>query len=245
VGAVILTVHAGKGGVGKTTLAYELATARDDILIDLDPEMGATKMWGDRPEDRKTHMLMDCLETGALPRPKSRPGQPTLVPASSALADNGLGIEEIAATLVSWAEAWAPRNVVLDTHPGFGADITWGALKAANLVLVPAVPDMREMESLRHNLVRLTELRFRLALVPNKVAGKIPARLADWLEALSEEFNAPMIGMVSEYRFLRQRARRRAVVAEPRPGRSVAEAAAEYRAVAEAVDKYIVGRREN
>ena len=46
----ILTVAAQKGGVGKTTLAYELAAALDAILIDLDFHGGgATNLWGFDP----------------------------------------------------------------------------------------------------------------------------------------------------------------------------------------------------
>ncbi len=46
----ILTVAAQKGGVGKTTLAYELAALLGAVLIDLDFHGGgATSLWGFDP----------------------------------------------------------------------------------------------------------------------------------------------------------------------------------------------------
>jgi cellulose biosynthesis protein BcsQ len=43
----IVTVAARKGGVGKTTLAYELAWLLDAPLVDLEFDEGsATRMWG-------------------------------------------------------------------------------------------------------------------------------------------------------------------------------------------------------
>ena len=49
----IVTVAARKGGVGKTTLAYELAWLLDAPLVDLEFDEGsATRMWGYRHETR-------------------------------------------------------------------------------------------------------------------------------------------------------------------------------------------------
>ena len=51
--ARIVTVAAAKGGVGKTTLAYELAAALGGVLVDLDWDAGgATRMWGFDPSRR-------------------------------------------------------------------------------------------------------------------------------------------------------------------------------------------------
>ena len=48
-----MTVAARKGGVGKTTLAYELAWLLDAPLVDLEFDEGsATRMWGYRHETR-------------------------------------------------------------------------------------------------------------------------------------------------------------------------------------------------
>jgi hypothetical protein len=64
----IVTVAAAKGGVGKTTLAYELAQVLEAPLVDLDwDEGGATRRWGYRHEDRVRAPLLAALESGRTP----------------------------------------------------------------------------------------------------------------------------------------------------------------------------------
>ncbi len=54
----IITVAAYKGGVGKTTLALELAQLLDAPLVDLDWDKGgATNRWGYREGE------MDCADS--------------------------------------------------------------------------------------------------------------------------------------------------------------------------------------
>ena len=66
----IVTVAAAKGGVGKTTLAYELAYLLQAPLVDLDWDRGgATRQWGYRHEDRMRAPLLDALERGGVPKP--------------------------------------------------------------------------------------------------------------------------------------------------------------------------------
>ena len=81
----IVTVAAAKGGVGKTTLAYELAAGLDGVLVDLDWDAGgATRMWGFDPAKAARAPLLDGFERGPdgrPPRPKRRANQPALVPA--------------------------------------------------------------------------------------------------------------------------------------------------------------------
>jgi len=80
---MIVTVAAAKGGVGKTTLAYELAAALEGVLVDLDWDTGgATKMWGYDQGRYKTAPLLDALEKGPegkAPRPSSVPSRPSAV----------------------------------------------------------------------------------------------------------------------------------------------------------------------
>ncbi len=230
---MLITVAASKGGVGKTTLAYELAAALDAVLVDLDWDGGgATRMWGDNPLARRTAPLLDALERRATPRMRSRPGQPALVPSSPDLAASRVPSDVVADSLQDWAVAWAPRPVVVDTHPGAN-EFTEGGLLAADLVIVPVVLAGRELDALETMLDELAA--YRVVLVPNMVPALPPARLVQRLKTLADNSQVPVVGMVSEHRWLRRRMRRRAVVAEPTPGVAVAKAAAEYRAVAKGV----------
>ena len=229
---MLLTVAAYKGGVGKTTLSYEVAAAQEAVLVDLDWDGGgATRMWGDDPRRRHSSPLLDAFERGrGLPRTRSRPGQPTLVPSSPDLAASRIHSDLVADCLQEWAKAWAPRPVVVDTHPGANP-LTEGALLAADLVAVPVVLAERELDALEQMLEELAA--YRVALVPNMVPAVPPARLVTRLSHLAHGAGVPVIGMVSEHRWIRRRLRRRAVVNEPSPGRQVAKAAGEYRAVAD------------
>jgi chromosome partitioning protein len=120
----------------------------------------------------------------------------------------------------------------VDTHPGAN-EFTEGGLLAADLVIVPVVLAGRELDALETMLNELAA--YRVVLVPNMVPSLPPARLVERLRNLADQFQVPVVGMVSEHRWLRRRMRRRAVVAEPTPGIAVAKAAAEYRAVAKEV----------
>src|SRR5450759_5702165 len=63
----IVTIAAYKGGVGKTTLALELAYLLDAPLVDVDWDRGgATRRWGYQPTE--TSPLLSALERGSVPR---------------------------------------------------------------------------------------------------------------------------------------------------------------------------------
>jgi len=228
---MLLTIAAYKGGVGKTTLSYEIAAAQGAVLVDLDWDGGgATRMWGDDPRRRHGSPLLDAFERGrGLPRTRSRAGQPTLVPSSPDLAASRIESDLVADCLQEWGRGWAPRPLVVDTHPGANP-LTEGALLAADLVVVPVVLAERELDALEQMLEELAA--YRVVLVPNMVPAVPPARLVARLSHLANGAGVPVVGMISEHRWLRRRLRRRAVVAEPTPGRLVAKAAAEYRALA-------------
>lgn len=226
---MILTVAAMKGGTGKTTNAYEIAAALDAVLVDLDWDGGgATRMWGDNPEKRRTSPLLDAFERGPghVPRTRSNPGQPTLVPSSADLAASRIDRNLVADCLQSWAAAFAPRHLVVDTHPGSN-ELTDGGLLAADLVVVPVKLAERELDALAQMLKEYGD--YRMALVPTMVPPVPPARLVTRLGGLAEEAGVPVVGLISEHRWIGRRLRRRAVVCEPQPGRQVARAAEEYR----------------
>jgi len=232
----VVTVAASKGGVGKTTLAYELAAALDAVLVDLDWDSGgATRMWGYDPAAYKTAPGLDALEAGPgspPPRPRQRPHQPALVPASPDLAASRIEDTLVADCLAAWTKAWEDRYVVVDTHPGANP-LTDGAMQVADLVVVPVILGAREMDALQGMLGDYAG--YRLLLVPNMVPSSPPRRFVERLATLAADI--PVGPPISEHRWIRRRVRRSAVTLQPNPGKAVLRAAEEFRQLAAAVEK--------
>lgn len=235
--ASIIVVAASKGGVGKTTIAYELAGALDGILLDLDWDAGgATRMWGLDPLRLKRAPLLDALEAGPgarVPRPRRRTAQPRLVASHPDLAASVIDPDLVSDCLQAWAGEWREQRIVVDTHPGANA-LTDGALQVADAVVVPAVLANREMVALEAMLRDLAG--FNVVIVPSMVPSVPPRRYVDRLEELADGRHrvAPPI---SEHRWLRRRLRRSAVVLQTNPGKRVQAAAVEFRAVAATVEE--------
>ena len=234
--ARIITVAAAKGGVGKTTLAYELAAALEGVLVDLDWDAGgATRMWGFDPAAAARAPLLDALEAGPEgrpPRPRRRANQPALVPSHPDLAASRIDHDLVADCLVAWAGAAEAPYLVVDTHPGANP-LTDGAMQAADLVVVPVVLGGREMAALEAIVHDFAD--YRLLLVPTMVPPVPPRRFVERLAALAGEELA-VAPPVSEHRWIRRRLRRAALTRQPNPGVRVRAAAAEFGAVAAAVE---------
>lgn len=230
----ILTVTAHKGGVGKTTLAYELGAILNGILIDLDFHGGgATHLWGFDPRGAKTAPLLDALERGPdgrPPRPKRRPNKPDLIPSHPDLGAARLDAEEFADCLEAWAQTFEGRPLVIDTHPG-AHPTTDGALQVADLIVAPVPPGRRELGATRSMLAEL--LGYPVLLVP-MMAPPLPPDW--WIEALQEFAKAETVHLappISEHRWLRRRVLSTAVSLQRNAGQKTLIAADEYRAVAQ------------
>ena len=232
----IVTIAATKGGVGKTTLAYEVAAALDAVLVDLDWDSGgATRMWGYDPASYRSVPSLAALESGparAAPSPKRRRAQPELVPASPDLAASRIPDSLVADCLAAWTKTWEDRFVVVDTHPGANP-LTDGAMQVADLVVVPVILGAREMDALEGMLGDFAG--YRLLLVPNMVPPSPPRRYVERLAVLAGD--TPVASPVSEHRWIRRRVRRTALTLQPNPGRAVAKAGEEFRRVAETIEK--------
>jgi len=224
-----------EGGVGKTTLAYELAGALEGILVDLDWDAGgATRMWGFDPLSAARAPLLDGLERGpeaAPPRLKRRPNQPALLAAHPDLSASSIDRDLVTDCLLAWASAWEQEYVVVDTHPGANP-LTDGAMQAADLVVIPVVLAAREMDALEAILRDFAE--YPLLLVPMMIPAVPPKRFVDRLAALAGD-RVRVAPPISEHRWLRRRLRRAALVRQPNPGVRVRAAAAEFQAVADLV----------
>jgi chromosome partitioning protein len=232
----IVTVAAFKGGVGKTTIAYELAWLLGAVLVDLEWDTGsATRQWGYRHEDRVRAPLIDALERGRTPAPLQGVRKPLLVPGHPDLSDVQFPAQSITAAIERWAKEWE-RPVVVDTHPG-GMAATRGAAAAANVVVSPTVLATKELEALEGMLAEMPD--YPLVIVPNKVPPVPPAAQLARLERLVAAAGVTVAPPVSNYVWLPRRQIRVAVTSyDPVPAR-IAQLDRELRAVAETVRAYV------
>lgn len=232
----VITVAAWKGGVGKTTLAYELAYQLDAVLIDLDWDGGgASVAWGYRHEQRKRAPLLDALasESDKTPTPLSGGDRkPDLLPSHPDLAVLQPDPETVADRISRWAADWG-RPVVVDTHPG-GNDLTYGAMAASRVLVVPVMFGTKELNALERMLGEVPD--YPLLVVPNIVrAPSKPQR--DRLRTLVEEAKVPVAPPVPYAFWIPYRRVRTAITSEPIAKRAE-EFTAQIRAVAEAVRQY-------
>ena len=227
----IYTVASYKGGVGKTTLAAELAYVLGAVLVDLDWDRGnATRAWGYRTEQRARAPMLDAIEAGRVPRPLTGTRKADLVPCHEDFVETQPEPDTMAALLERWAAEWG-RDLVVDTHPG-GSPSTLGAMAAAHRILVPAPFGEKEHEALEGMLNQLAD--YPLMVIPSRVPPVPPARDIARLRRITQEVDVPVGPAVSHYVWLPRRTRRMAVSAPPvsKQGRAFAE---EIAAIAEAV----------
>jgi chromosome partitioning protein len=156
-----------------------------------------------------------------------------LIPSHPDLAASAIDSELVTDCLEEWAGQWEAPYVVVDTHPGANP-LTDGALAAADLVVIPAVLANREMAALAAMLTDLAS--FRILVAPTLVPSVPPRRYVDELERLCEGKHR-VAAPISEHRWLRRRLRRSALVLQPNPGKRVAAAAEEFRALAASVEE--------
>jgi chromosome partitioning protein len=154
---MIIAVYSAKGGVGKTTLAVNLAWAsanlskRRTLLWDLDAQGGASYILGQQPGAKsvKSGITRDG-DLSAMVRASSSEGI-DILPADESLrmldvALHDLGkrrrIAKIAADLAADYD-----RVIIDAPPGL-TDTSDQILRAADLVVVPVVPSALSQRSL-------------------------------------------------------------------------------------------------
>lgn len=242
----IITVASPKGGVGKTTLAYEIAARGRAILVDLDWDMGgATAMWGDDPETRQSSLVLNGMlrGEGATPRPLHHVGRPALIPTDPRLAMLQVDVERVAERLQTWAKAW-DQLVVVDTHPGTGV-LADGAMAAADAILVPTTFGTRELESLIGFLRRVKGSGLPLIIVPNRwhmLKAEIP--FLQKLNKISSALSIPVAPPIQDFPWLARRQWRAALCLLEEPGIAATKAAAQYTEVLLTAADYITQQRK-
>ncbi len=221
----IVAVAGAKGGVGKSTIAYELAAFLDAVLIDLDWDTGGVSdFWGAKESRR----IVDALERPAPrpPRPLRAARRPDLVPTHPLLSEIQLNADELADLIDAWRAAW-DRQVVIDTHPGTSR-LGDAALAIADLVVCPILFEPKPLNSLKGMLEERPDHPW--VFVPNMVGAVPPKSMVERVRTLLD--GRPVASPVSRHAVLARRVRPGAVVLERAPGRALARAQDELRTMA-------------
>jgi len=154
---MIVAVYSAKGGVGKTTLAVNLAWAsanlskRRTLLWDLDAQGGASYILGQEPGSKAVKSgITRYGDLSSLVRPSTSAGI-DILPADESLrmldvALHDLGKRRRLARIADDLSANYDR-IIIDAPPGL-TDTSDQILRAADLVVVPVIPSTLSRRSL-------------------------------------------------------------------------------------------------
>lgn len=179
---MIVAVAGGKGGVGKTTVAYNLGAALDAVVVDADLGMA------DLPRGRGPD-LHDVLAGRADPIEAVREGGPVaLLPCGRTLAGaRAADPRKLGDALDALERAY--RRVVVDCPAGLGSDVGVSLLAAGRCVLVTTPDDPALGDALRTRALA-RELDAGLCrVVLNRVERGIPEK------AIARAFGAPVTSL--------------------------------------------------
>lgn len=204
---MILAVYSVKGGVGKTTLAVNLAWAsatlsrRKTLLWDLDAQAAASYIFGEEPVGRSANLsITRDAEVYDLIRP-SNVDMVDLLPADESLrtldrAFHELGKRKRLAKIAADLSASYDR-IIIDCPPGL-TDTSDQILRAADIVVVPVIPSplsQRSLDVIKAHVGRKKGPRVLLAPVFSMVDRRRGLHQA----ALNEHPGWPIIPMASAY----------------------------------------------
>ncbi len=165
----IIAISNEKGGVAKTTTALSLGGAlvemeREILLVDLDPQANLTLGLGISPQNvrRSTaDILLNSTSPLSISRETSIPGL-DLIPSNPdmGMAERFLPIRQNYKFLLKEALASIQLydEIILDCPPSLGV-ITVNALVAANIIIIPTVPEYFSSYALKNVMGVVRSLR--------------------------------------------------------------------------------------
>ncbi|HEX5181609.1 MAG TPA: ParA family protein [Allosphingosinicella sp.] len=240
-----VAIYSLKGGVGKTTLAVNLAWAsatlssRRTLLWDLDPQRGATYLLGGEggPSDRARAVFAKSVAPGKLVRPTDFE-RLSLLPADISLRELDrylfdLGKKKRLEKLLEMLGRMFER-VILDCPPGL-TETSEQVLRAADVIVVPVIPSPLSQRALEDVVDYLDRKKLgRGAILP--VHSMVDRRRTLHVAALDAHRKWPVVPMASAFEAMSDS--RMPVGAATRRGPAAASVAALWTAI----EKRLAGR---
>ncbi|MFF4709597.1 hypothetical protein [Streptomyces sp. NPDC001297] len=213
----VIASAAWKGGDGKSTIARELAYLLGAVLVDFDWDRGcSSRSMGYRYEQYVRYPLQDAFAKGTTPRPITGRRMADFVPSYPGLVDEQPDRDQVTDSLLMWARELG-RPLVVDTHPG-GCEVTYGAVNAASVVVVPAVLVKESLNALEGMVDELTN--HPLLITPNKVSAPPAWARKQLRDITSSHGGFPTGPVVHEETWLKTRKINIAASSEPVPKRA-------------------------